>query len=224
MSQKRNDKKDKNGTDDRVKSETAAPSLQETPPAVPAAPAANPGTGQQAVPETAQEDRMISIKESEFQAISKKAVERDEFLAMSQRIKADYSNYQKRMQKERESWTECAKEPVLSDILNVLDNFDRAVKCVVPTDTVECLLNGVQLTQKQFHALLDKHGVKPMETAGQKFDPSRHEAIMLVDSDTDGMVVEEVRRGYTINNRVLRPAQVKVSRKAQNNPNMKNEK
>lgn len=216
MSQKKNDKKDKDEASNGVKSGAETAEQQEKAP-VNSADSGNQGeAGQQSVPEEKQEGGAVTVSEAEFQQISKKAAERDEFLAMSQRIKADYSNYQKRMQKERESWTECAKEPVLSDILNVLDNFDRAVKCVVPTDTVECLLNGVQLTQKQFHAILDKHGVKPMETAGQKFDPSKHEAIMLVDSDTDGMVVEEVRRGYTINNRVLRPAQVKVSRKAQN--------
>ena len=103
---------------------------------------------------------------------------------------------------------------VLADLLDVVDNLDRALESGRAASPGSALVQGVELVRAQFLATLEGHGVRPLEAAGQPFDPSRHEAATTVpvrDAAQDGIVVGVIRQGYTIRDEVLRPAVVAVA-------------
>jgi molecular chaperone GrpE len=103
---------------------------------------------------------------------------------------------------------------VLADLLDVVDNLDRAIGAAKIAGSDAALLQGVELVRGQFLAKLDGHGVRPLDAAGRRFDPSCHEAATMVpvtDAAQDGIVVGVIRQGYTIRDEVLRPAIVAVA-------------
>jgi molecular chaperone GrpE len=103
---------------------------------------------------------------------------------------------------------------VLADLLDVVDNLDRAIESGRAAAPASALVQGVEMVRAQFLATLEGHGVRPLEAAGQPFDPSLHEAATTVpvpDPGQDGLVVGVIRQGYTIRDEVLRPAVVAVA-------------
>jgi molecular chaperone GrpE len=103
---------------------------------------------------------------------------------------------------------------VFADLLDVVDNLERAIDAARNAASDPGLLQGVALVRAQFLAKLDGHGVRPFEAAGQRFDPARHEAattVPVTDPAQDGVVVGVIRQGYTIRDEVLRPAVVAVA-------------
>lgn len=130
------------------------------------------------------------------------------------RLAAEFDNYKKRMVREREELQRSANEELILGLLPVLDNLERALAAARAQAEFQALLEGVEMTLRLFLAALEKVGVKPMEALGQEFDPRFHQAVLLVESPDglDNMVVEEVERGYFLDDRVLRPARVKVSK------------
>jgi len=135
---------------------------------------------------------------------------RDKYL----RAQAELENSRKRQAREKAEYIKFANETLLSEILYVADNFDRALGHLNGAQNVASILEGIKMIQKQFHLLLEKEGVKKIESIGKKFDPALHEAIEDVDTDEDkkGIIIEEVQAGYTLNERLLRPAAVKVGK------------
>ena len=129
------------------------------------------------------------------------------------RAVADLENYRKRAQREREEWIRAAEEGLLYELLAVLDNFERALDAPRDYQHFEGFVSGVELIQQQFLKVLEKAGVVPFASVGQPFDPERHEAVMRVETteSPESIVLEETRRGYLRNGRVLRPAQVTVA-------------
>ncbi len=131
------------------------------------------------------------------------------------RIAADFDNYRKRTQKEMARTEERAAEKVLSELLPVLDNLERALEHAgANAQDVEGLRAGVSLVLKQFRDAMAKFGVSPFESKGKPFDPTFHEAVGQVESQEvpAGHVVEEWQRGYLIGDRLMRPALVVVSK------------
>ena len=139
----------------------------------------------------------------------------EEFKDKYLRAHAELDNTRKRLIKEKEEYVRFANEDLLSQILYVVDNFDRALGHMNGTQKVSSILEGIKIIQKQFHSLLEQNGVKRIESLGKKFDPAVHEAIEHVETDEDkeGVVMEEIQAGYMLNNRLLRPAAVKVGKK-----------
>ncbi len=139
----------------------------------------------------------------------------DEFKDKYLRAHAELDNARKRLIKEKEEYVRFANEDLLSEILYVVDNFDRALGHMNGTQKVELILEGIKMIQKQFHSLLEQNGVKRIESLGKKFDPAVHEAIEHIETGEkeDGMVTEEIQAGYLLNARLLRPAVVKVGKK-----------
>ncbi|MFA5624744.1 MAG: nucleotide exchange factor GrpE [Bradymonadales bacterium] len=133
------------------------------------------------------------------------------------RIAADYDNFRKRSQRENENYKKRELEKIISDFLAVMDNLERAIKHAKQSDSVEGLLQGVELVQRQYAGVLAKFGCQPFDSVGQIFDPDRHDAFHRVfDKERDdNLIVEELQRGYTMNERVLRPALVVVSKQEQ---------
>ncbi len=140
------------------------------------------------------------------------ARERDSYREQLQRTAAEFANYQKRARAQADSDRAYAVGSLATDLLDVIDNFDRALDAARAAGD-SSLVDGLSLVHRQLLETLAKHGVQPIVAVGQPFDPNRHEAI-LQRGDTEhpqGTVVAELARGYMLGDRVLRPTKVAVS-------------
>ncbi len=129
------------------------------------------------------------------------------------RTAAEFDNYRKRVERERRELTDYAASDVLYDLLPIVDDLERALEAKPDADA-EIYRQGVDLILKQMHDLLRKRGVTPVEALGTDFDPNFHQAVMHDASaeHREGEVMQELRRGYMLRNRLLRPAMVKVAK------------
>jgi molecular chaperone GrpE len=129
------------------------------------------------------------------------------------RLMAEFDNARKRAAREREDYVRYANESLLRELLPVLDNFDRALEAARNEPGTAALTAGVELIQRELLRVLEKFGVIPFSSVGERFDPERHEAVARVTTtDQDEMtVVGETARGYLLHGRVLRPAMVTVA-------------
>jgi molecular chaperone GrpE len=135
-------------------------------------------------------------------------------LARYRAANAEFEDARARMRRDVAKEVERGTRAVLADLLDVVDNLDRAVEAARSAGSDPALLQGVELVRAQFVAKLDGHGVRPLDAAGRRFDPSCHEAATTVpveDPAQDGLVVGVIRQGYTIRGEVLRPAVVAVA-------------
>lgn len=137
--------------------------------------------------------------------------EKDRLYDQLLRKQAEFDNYRKRMERERDETGGAAARDVLKRLLPVLDNMERALKTGEASH--DPLRKGIELVHQQFLDLLRKEGVQPIDALGAAFDPRLHEAVEVLDAAgfEPDMVLEEMQRGYTHNDRLLRPALVKVS-------------
>ena len=134
---------------------------------------------------------------------TKEVSKEQEYLEALQRLQAEFSNYQKRMEKEQINFMKFAKEDLITKILDVFENFERALK--------EVKDEGVKLIHKQFLEILEKEGVKEIETQGD-FNPNLHEAIMKEKSNKkEGAILEVFSKGFMLNGKVIRASKVKIS-------------
>lgn len=127
------------------------------------------------------------------------------------RTAAEYANYRARSAKEKEQTYSNAKGAVISELLPVIDNLERAF--AQEHEDYEALKKGVEMTMTQLSAILEKLGVTAFGEAGEQFDPNYHNAVMHVDDDSlDKNVITDVfQKGYKINDKVIRPAMVKTA-------------
>lgn len=143
--------------------------------------------------------------------------ELEEARAKILRLHADFENYKKRVQKEKEEWFNYAALGVIEKLLPVIDNLERALDSINREDEqVKSLFSGVALTYRQFMEILGKEGLKQIEALGVIFDPLYHEAIMQEqarEGEEDNQITEELRKGYCFKERVVRPSMVKVAKK-----------
>ncbi|GAX90690.1 nucleotide exchange factor GrpE [Effusibacillus lacus] len=128
------------------------------------------------------------------------------------RISADFDNFRKRARQEKEELGKYAALRMVQEILPVLDNFRLAM--AAETTDAESMKKGIDMVFRQFLHALEREGVTEMNAVGQPFDPNRHEAVMQVESEEheSGIVVEELRKGYLLHDKVIRPAMVKVAK------------
>ncbi len=140
--------------------------------------------------------------------------ERDEYKEQVLRVRAEFANYQKRAKQQAESDREYAIGTLARDLLEPLDNLDRAIE-VLRASGAEGVTAGLDMVTRQLHEILAKHGVAPIEAQGRPFDPNLHDAVIHQPSreHPEGTVVSELSKGYTIRERVLRPSKVAVSAK-----------
>ncbi len=134
------------------------------------------------------------------------------------RLQAEFENYRKRQQRDREELNRRAKERVLGELPGIVDNLERALRHAGAAGAApETLAQGVELVCKQLQEVLTRFGAEPIAALGAPFDPRLHEAMARVVTDgdpPDGTVVEEYRRGYLLDGKVLRPALVAVAKLA----------
>ena len=156
------------------------------------------------VPELAEND-VESLKE----ALAKEKEKAEKYLANWQMAEADFRNYKTREEQEKQELINWANSTLICDLLPVLDAFDRAFEGVVPEGEGLDWITGFRQIQKMLLDILNKHGLAEMKCVGEKFDPTFHEAIARQKGD-EGVILDEVRKGYTLKDKVLRAPQVVV--------------
>jgi molecular chaperone GrpE len=139
--------------------------------------------------------------------------ERDDYYDRLLRKSAEFDNYRKRVERERREQGEQAVNNLLQELLLVVDDFDRALT-VDAGDNEAAYRKGVELIHAKLYDLLKKYGVRPIDAVGADFDPNLHQAVVQEESSEhrDGEVIAELRKGYMIGDRLLRPAMVKVAK------------
>jgi len=139
--------------------------------------------------------------------------ERDDYKDRWLRKGAEFDNYRKRVERERREQAEQSVVDLLEQLLLVVDDFDRALT-VDSGEGGDAYRKGVELIHGKLHDLLRKQGLKPIDTLGADFDPNVHQAVVHEESPEhrEGEVIGELRKGYMLNDRLLRPAMVKVAK------------
>ncbi len=139
--------------------------------------------------------------------------ERDELYDRLLRKTAEFDNFKKRTERERREFAEWAAAELIGDVLAVVDDFERALGVAAPPDAAK-YREGIELIHRQLADVLRKRGVQPIDTTQVDFDPTVHQAVAYDESPgaRDGQVVAELRRGYRLGERLLRPALVRVAK------------
>jgi molecular chaperone GrpE len=140
--------------------------------------------------------------------------ERDEFKDLLLRKTAEFDNYRRRTERERQSQAESAAADLLGELLPLVDDLERALAAEPGSEGSEAYRRGVELIHKQLVETLRKRGVRPIEALGADFDPHQQQAVAhdAAPGHREGEVIEEYRRGYTLGDRLLRPSMVKVAK------------
>ena len=159
---------------------------------------------------TADDEANQSQPSTEIQAL---VTERDDLRDRLLRKTAEFDNFRKRVDKERREQSEWAAADVLGEVLNVLDDFDLALGIDAPPEA-QSYRAGFELIHRQLSDMLRKRGVTPLETLGTDFDPHLHQAVAYEESpgSREGEVIGELRKGYRLGERLLRPALVRVAK------------
>ena len=151
--------------------------------------------------EVCSDDQVLEEKNSQLEELNNRLL----------RLQADFDNFRRRSRQEKEEMSQVVASGIVTKLLPVLDNFERALSTAPGQDSGQ-LLTGVELVYRNFTQILEGLGVQSITAVGSQFDPALHEAIMRVEdsSQPDGLVVEELQKGYTNQGKVLRPCMVKV--------------
>jgi len=128
------------------------------------------------------------------------------------RALADFDNYRKRVERERGSAAQSGKRAIILALLEVMDDFDRAIEHADKSS--DAVVEGLRAIHKRLAGVIKAQGITPLESVGQQFDPALHEAVGVIEANDGkpGTVIDEVSRGYLWNGELLRPARVRVAR------------
>ena len=172
--------------------------------------------GTPAEAEPAEELDELTALQQELEEQKAKAAE---YLDGWQRARAEFANYKKRIEKEQEDMIKSANGAFIVKLLPVMDDFERAFQ-TLPLDLMGMTwLEGIALIQRKLQVLLEQEGVAVIESEGQMFDPTLHQAVTHEESEEheEGQIMGEVQKGYKMGDKVLRPSLVRVARKASSN-------
>ena len=163
--------------------------------------------------ESAEENNSIAEGTASEEELEQLRRDRDEMKDLLLRKTAEFDNYRKRIDKERRELGEWAAADVLTDILAILDDFERALSAEAPAEA-EPYRSGVELIHRQLVEMLRKRGVTPLETQDADFDPHLHQAVAYEETPgaREGQILGEMRKGYRLGDRLLRPALVRVAK------------
>jgi molecular chaperone GrpE len=126
-------------------------------------------------------------------------------------MQADFENLRKRLDRQLEEVRKYCNERLILELLGVVDELEAAVHESKQTESVELLLKGVEMTLKKLKKVLELEEVSHIDCIGQAFDPSKHEAIAKIESKEEGKIIEEIRKGYVMKGKVIRPSAVKIT-------------
>lgn len=197
----------KDAVQDTVTEETMEETLENTPNSGESGSAEEAVNPEQEIPVTESADEAGSAELEKLQA------EVLEHQQRTLRVQADFDNFRRRTQKEKEDLGKYASSKLITELLPVIDNFERALQASEENPEFESFSKGVSMIFRQLESVLATEGLTAMKSVGEPFNPEYHQAIMQVESDEyeEGIVVEEVQKGYMLKDKVLRPAMVKVS-------------
>jgi len=167
--------------------------------------------GEQAQPDPNEE----TVSQEELAALFEEAErERGQFKRLLQRTQADFANYRKRSEEERQEHQQQATARLLQKLLPILDDFEMAIDHAEQSSIDESWLEGMQLIYRKLSAILESECVTGIEAMGQEFDPFEHEAIAYQTSEDkpEGTIIEVTQKGYKLHGRILRPARVVVAK------------
>ena len=188
----------------------------------------NPPPEGNAGEEVIKDEKNTMVEEKEEIEVLRKKLEEKEKEAKENhdrllRMAADLENLKKRAAREKEEWVKFANEDLLKGVLPFVDNLERAVSHSEKAADIQGLVEGVKLTIQQLLQTLKQFGVTSVETVGKPFDPAVHEAMLVVGTDQEkpNHVMQEFQKGYLLNNRLLRPATVSVSKPLEEDPKTK---
>ncbi|MGO1370024.1 MAG: nucleotide exchange factor GrpE [Senegalia sp. (in: firmicutes)] len=146
----------------------------------------------------------VDNKSDEFNKLN------DSFL----RLQADFTNYKRRVEKDKESIYQFANEKLVLELLDVIDNFERAFASASEDEEKEGFYEGVVMVYKQLLEILQKNGLEEIDSKDEKFDPNLHHAVMQEESDDvdEEIIIDVFQKGYKLKNKVIRPSMVKVAK------------
>ena len=152
----------------------------------------------------------VDLRTTEQQAQEELQIYQDKYM----RLAAEFENYKRRAQRDQSDAIRYANESLLKNLLPTMDNLERAIQSGLDAGASGALIEGVQLTHKQFLETVGKLGVRQVSSTGGDFDPNIHQAVAHVESETakPNTVVEEFQKGYFLHDRILRPAMVTVAK------------
>ncbi len=157
------------------------------------------------------EDTETMLKELREESEKEKAKSED-YLRRLQYLQADFENYRKRVEKEMFDNRQFGNQRLLSDLIVVNDELELALRKAEESKENPTIVEGVEMVHKRLQSILSKEGVEKIQSLGSKFTPDLHDAALRVVSDKEeGTIVEEIRQGYTLKGKVLRPSIVKVA-------------
>ena len=159
------------------------------------------------------ETAAASLDETDQAGSDRTRQERDELRDLLLRKSAEFDNYRKRTERDRQALSEAITAGVIEDLLPLMDDLERALQVPASEEALP-YRQGVELIHRQLAELLRKRGVKPIESLGADFDPYYHQAVTYEPADgrREGEIIEEFRRGYMIGDRLVRPSMVKVAK------------
>ncbi len=163
-------------------------------------------------PETEKDKETTDLDTLAF-ALDLEKKKSEEYLTRLKYARADLENLKKRFDREMENVKKYCAETLVRDLLEVADELELAIKSGQSSDTTKPVVQGVEITLKKLKKALENEGVYPIEALGKPFDPSKHTAVARIERNDvdDCTVIEEVRRGYIMKERVIRPSIVKVA-------------
>ncbi len=160
------------------------------------------------------DSRAVTISRQEYDALAAKSKERDAFHNDYLRAHADFENLKKRLEREKAEFMKFSKEEFVVEFMPILDSVEMATRHIERSKDARALQDGLGMIRLQIEKFLKDLGVEKVKAAGEKFDPHVHEAVEVVEPASggkdDGLVAEELKAGYTLNGRLIRPAAVKI--------------
>jgi molecular chaperone GrpE len=160
----------------------------------------------------------VVLKEEEYLKLKEDAQKAAEFADKILRLQADFENSRKRMEREKQDFVKFANEGIILELLNVLDDLERTVSLAeAQKQDPQAFLKGIEMILAHLYEMLKEYGVRPIEAEGKLFDPHYHEALMQAENKElpEHTVIEEMQKGYLLNDRVIRTAKVKVSKRTE---------
>jgi molecular chaperone GrpE len=168
------------------------------------------------VPEPAPPAETVILSPQQVEELKSRAAKADEFWDRLLRVTADFDNFKKRAARERQEAVKFAHEGLFQKLIPILDNFEMAQSAVgsAGADNMDSLKAGIAMVHQQLKTALAEAGLEEVEAGGKAFDPNFHEAVSQQETDTvpDGHVAQQLRRGYKLRERLLRPATVVVAK------------
>lgn len=162
-----------------------------------------------------------TVTAEQLEELKVRAAKADEHWDRLLRTAADFDNFKKRAAREKQETIKHANDALIEKLLPVLDHFDMAIAAVQngPADTAQSLQTGIAMIYQQFKNTLAEAGLEEVDAIGQKFDPNWHEAVSVQQTTEapEGQVIQQLRKGYKLHDRLLRPAAVIVAKKPAQN-------